>query len=144
MSVLRWDNQAYQLSFATQKGRLGNSTAVFYSAHTNRAYMGEIKEDTDGYVHSGIKSLNVTTDFSYSLENLYHARWGVKYAYEVYDLVSQGEEMRVRHEPVNQVSVYYDNLLRISPEFSVQVGYMGWPIAHSIIGRIIAFSRVCR
>ena len=84
--------------------------------------MGEIKEDTDGYVHSGIKSLNVTTDFSYSLENLYHARWGVKYAYEVYDLVSQGEEMRVRHEPVNQVSVYYDNLLRISPEFSVQVG----------------------
>ena len=30
---------------------------------------------------------------------------GVKYAYEVYDLVSQGEEMRVRHEPVNQVSV---------------------------------------
>ena len=61
VSVLRWDNQAYQLSFATQKGRLGNSTAVFYSAHTNRAYMGEIKEDTDGYVHSGIKSLNVTT-----------------------------------------------------------------------------------
>ena len=87
--------------------------------------MGEIKEDTDGYVHSGIKSLNVTTDFSYSLENLYHARWGVKYAYEVYDLVSQGEEMRVRHEPVNQVSVYYDNLLRISPEFSVQVGVHG-------------------
>lgn len=86
----------------------------------------------------------MTTDFSYSLENLYHARWGVKYAYEVYDLVSQGEEMRVRHEPVNQVSVYYDNLLRISPEFSVQVGCMGWPIAHSIIGRIIAFSRVCR
>ena len=92
VSVLRWDNQAYQLSFATQKGRLGN---------------------------------NVTTDFSYSLENLYHARWGVKYAYEVYDLVSQGEEMRVRHEPVNQVSVYYDNLLRISPEFSVQVGVHG-------------------
>lgn len=87
--------------------------------------MGEIKEDTDGYVHSGIKSLNVTTNFSYSLENLYHARWGVKYAYEVYDLVSQGEEMRVRHEPVNQVSVYYDNLLRISPEFSVQVGVHG-------------------
>lgn len=92
VSVLRWDNQAYQLSFATQKGRLGN---------------------------------NVTTDFSYSLENLYHARWGVKYAYEVYDLVSQGEEMRVRHEPVNQVSAYYDNLLRISPEFSVQVGVHG-------------------
>ena len=92
VSVLRWDNQAYQLSFATQKGRLGN---------------------------------NVTTDFSYSLENLYHARWGVKYAYEVYDLVSQGEEMRVRHEPVNQVSIYYDNLLRISPEFSVQVGVHG-------------------
>ena len=57
--------------------------------------------------------------------NRHHARWGVKYAYEVYDLVSQGEEMRVRHEPVNQVSVYYDNLLRISPEFSVQVGVHG-------------------
>ena len=113
VSVLRWDNQAYQLSFATQKGRLGN---------------------------------NVTTDFSYSLENLYHARWGVKYAYEVYDLVSQGEEMRVRHEPVNQVSVYYDNLLRISPEFSVQVGVHGvayCPQHHRSYYSIV-FSHVCR
>lgn len=124
-SVLRWDNQAYQLSYATQKGNLGNTTSVFYSAHTNRAYMGEIGYEAESYVHSGIKSLNAATDFSYAYENLYHARWGVKYAYEIYDLVSQREDLAVRHEPVSQVSVYYDNLLRISPEFSVQVGVHG-------------------
>ncbi len=76
-------------------------------------------------MHSGIKSLNAATDFSYAYENLYHARWGVKYAYEIYDLVSQREDLAVRHEPVSQVSLYYDNLLRISPEFSVQVGVHG-------------------
>ncbi len=124
-SVLRWDNQAYQLSYATQKGNLGNTTSVFYSAHTNRAYMGEIGYEAESYVHSGIKSLNAATDFSYAYENLYHARWGVKYAYEIYDLVSQREDLTVRHEPVSQVSLYYDNLLRISPEFSVQVGVHG-------------------
>lgn len=124
-SVLRWDNQAYQLSYTTQKGSWGNTSAVFYSAHTNRAYMGDIGYESEGYVHSGIKSLNASTEFSYSHENLYHARWGVKYAYEIYDLVSQGEEVRVRHEPISQVSVFYDNLLRISPELSVQVGVHG-------------------
>lgn len=124
-SVLRWDNQVYQLSYTTQKGKLGNTSSLFYSSHTNRAYMGEIGYDAEDYVHSGIKSLNAATDFSYSLENLYHARWGVKYTYEIYDLVSQAEEMRVRHEPVQQVSLYYDNLLRISPELSVQVGVHG-------------------
>lgn len=124
-SVLRWDNQVYQLSYTTQKGGLGNTTSVFYSAHNNRAYMGEMGYDGESYVHSGIKSLNVATDFSYAYENLYHARWGVKYAYEIYDLASQGGEMTVRHEPVNQVSLYYDNLLRISPELSVQVGVHG-------------------
>lgn len=124
-SVLRWDNQVYQLSYTTQRGKLGNTSSLFYSSHTNRAYMGEIGFDAEDYVHSGIKSLNATTDFSYSLENLYHARWGVKYTYEIYDLVSQTEEIRVRHEPVQQVSLYYDNLLRISPELSVQVGVHG-------------------
>mgnify|MGYP007061161078 CR=1 FL=1 len=38
VSVLRWDNQAYQLSFATQKGRLGNSTAVFILPYQPRLY----------------------------------------------------------------------------------------------------------
>lgn len=124
-SVLRWDNQVYQLSYTTQKGSLGNTTSVFYSAHNNRAYMGEMGYDGESYVHSGIKSLNAATDFSYAYENLYHARWGVKYTYEIYDLASQGEEVTVRHEPVSQVSLYYDNLLRISPELSVQVGVHG-------------------
>lgn len=125
VSVLRWDNQVYQLSYSTQKGRLGNSTAVFYSAHTNRARVEELGYDQEGYVHSGIKSWNVTTDFSYSLENLFQARWGAKYTYEVYDLATMGAKLLVRHEPVSQVSLYYDNLLRISPNFSVQVGVHG-------------------
>lgn len=67
----------------------------------------------------------MTTDFSYSLENLFQARWGAKYTYEVYDLATMGAKLLVRHEPVSQVSLYYDNLLRISPNFSVQVGVHG-------------------
>ena len=84
LSILRWDNQAYKLSYHTQIGKLGSSTSLFYSSHTNRARTDLLGFDVGEYIHSGIKSWNVSTEFDYSLENVYRAQWGVKYSYEVY------------------------------------------------------------
>ena len=50
------------------------------------------------------------------------ARWGAKYAYEVYELAEQDDLLRTRHEPVHQFSLFYDNLLRLTPRLTAQVG----------------------
>ena len=124
-SVLRWENQVYQLAYHTQAGKLGNRTAVFYSSHTNRARSEMLGTDTAGYIRSGIRSVNVSTEFDYAFENIYRAQWGAKYSHEVYELASFDTDAGVRHEPVNQVSLFYDNHIRISPRLSVQVGVHG-------------------
>lgn len=81
--------------------------------------------DTAGYIRSGIRSVNVSTEFDYAFENIYRAQWGAKYSHEVYELASFDTDAGVRHEPVNQVSLFYDNHIRISPRLSVQVGVHG-------------------
>lgn len=124
-SVLRWENQVYQLAYHTQAGKLGNRTAVFYSSHTNRARSEMLGTETDGYIRSGIRSVNVSTEFDYAFENIYRAQWGGKYSHEVYELASFDTDAGVRHEPVNQVSLFYDNHIRVSPRLSVQVGVHG-------------------
>mgnify|MGYP001028890185 CR=1 FL=1 len=124
-SILRWENQVYQLAYRTQWGKVSNSTSLFYSSYSNRALVDGLGLDGEGYVRSGIKSLNALTEFSYSPENLYRARWGVKYAYETYDLATLGDKVSTRREPVSQVSVFYDNSINISSRFSVQVGVHG-------------------
>lgn len=124
-SVLRWENQVYQLAYHTQAGKLGNRTAVFYSSHTNRARSEMLGTDTAGYIRSGIRSVNVSTEFDYAFENIYRAQWGAKYSHEVYELASFDTDAGVRHEPVNQVSLFYDNHIRVSPRLSVQVGVHG-------------------
>lgn len=50
------------------------------------------------------------------------ARWGAKYAYEVYELAEQDDLLRTRYEPVHQFSLFYDNLLRLTPRLTAQVG----------------------
>lgn len=124
-SVLRWENQVYQLVYHTQMGKLGNRTALFYSSHTNRARSEMLGLDTEGYIHSGIRSVNVSTEFDYTFENIYRAQWGARYSHEVYDLVSFETQTGTRHEPVSQVSLFYDNHIRITPRLSVQVGVHG-------------------
>lgn len=124
-SVLRWENQVYQLTYQTQAGKLGNRTALFYSSHSNRARSEMLGLDTEGYTHSGIRSINVSTEFDYTFENIYRAQWGARYSHEVYDLVSLNEQAGTRHEPVSQVSLFYDNHVRITPRLSVQVGVHG-------------------
>lgn len=143
-SVLRWENQVYQLSYNTQWGKLGNATSLYYSSYSNRALVDGLGLDGEGYVRTGIKSLNVSTEFTYAPENLYRARWGLKYTHESYDLATLGEEIRIRREPIGQVSLFYDNTVNISPRFPCRSVCTEWAIIHEIIVRIIVFSHDCR
>lgn len=68
-SVLRWENQFYQLTYQTQAGKLGNRTSLFYSSHSNRARSEMLRVEGDGYIRSGIRSVNVSTEFDYTFEN---------------------------------------------------------------------------
>lgn len=122
LTALQWTNQAYQASFNTSYGKLGHTTSVFYTAHSNRANAALLGFDTEEYIRSGIRSLNATTEFTFSPENAYTARWGAKYAYEVYELAEQDDLLRTRHEPVQQFSLFYDNLVRLTPRLTAQVG----------------------
>ncbi|HJG89167.1 TonB-dependent receptor [Barnesiella viscericola] len=124
ISVLRWNNQIYQLAYNFSKGKLSNTTSIFYTSYTNiaNANMLGFETDTHNYIHSGIKSLNISTEFSYSYDNIYTTRWGAKYDHEVYDLAVFGDTVRVRHEPIDQFSIFYDNLIRITSRLFTQVG----------------------
>lgn len=124
-SVVRWSNDIYQLSFNTQAGKLGNATSLFYSGHTNRARVDMLGLDADGYVSSGIRSFNASTEFSYTLDNVYSARWGAKYSYDTYRIAAYGDDMRTRRELISQASLFYDNHIRVSDRLSVQVGIHG-------------------
>ena len=124
ISVLRWNNQIYQLAYNFSKGKLSNTTSIFYTSYTNiaNANMLGFETDTHNYIHSGIKSLNISTEFSYSYDNIYTTHWGAKYDHEVYDLAVFGDTVRVRHEPIDQFSIFYDNLIRITSRLFTQVG----------------------
>ena len=124
ISVLRWNNQIYQLAYNFSKGKLSNTTSIFYTSHENIANVNMLgfETDTHNYIHSGIKSLNISTEFSYSYDNIYTTRSGAKYDHEVYDLAVFGDTVRVRHEPIDQFSIFYDNLIRITSRLFTQVG----------------------
>lgn len=80
-TILRWTNQAYQASFHTLYGKLNQTSSVSYTSYTNRANAFILGFDTEGYVRSGIHSLNAATEFTFSPENMYSARWGAKYTH---------------------------------------------------------------
>lgn len=124
ITVLRWNNQIYQLAYNFSKGKLSNTTSLFYTSHENIAHAGMLGFDTESrsYIHSGIKSINLSTEFSFSYDNIYTTRWGAKYAHEIYDLAIFGDTVRVRHEPIDQFSIFYDNLIRITSKLFTQVG----------------------
>ena len=121
-SVLRWDNDIYQVAFNTQAGKLGNTTSLFYSGHNNRARFDMLGIDDEGYVSSGISSFNASTEFNYSPDNVYRARWGAKYSFDTYRLAAFGYKNHTRRELISQVSLFYDNHIRVSQRLSVQVG----------------------
>lgn len=135
LPILQWTNRIYQIRYNTVMGRLGNTTSLFYSSHQNKAHVAELGFDSEGYAHSSIKSANFMTEFNYSLDNIYSARWGAKYSYEIYDLTSFnfGEQIHTRREPINQYSLFYDNQICITQTLQAQIGvhFVGYqPLNH--------------
>jgi hypothetical protein len=122
LSLLRWNNESYQLRYSGFKGRLGYAASVYYTSYSNRVHAAALGYDEDRYIQSGINSTNVSTEFNYSSDAMYNARWGVKYSYDRYELTNDDNEASVRLEPISQFSLFYDNHLRINDNLTVQVG----------------------
>lgn len=131
-TALRWNNRVFQLRFSTLAGRLGNTSSLAFTSHSNRALAEDLGLDDAGYIHSGVKTADASTEFTYSLDNVFSARWGAKCSYEVYDLATSGIVSRGRSEPVVRFSLFYDNHIRVSDRFSAQVGvhFVGYAPRH--------------
>ena len=121
-SLLRWRNESYQLRYSGFKGKLSYTAAVFHTSHCNRVHAAALGYDEDRYIQSGISSTNVSTEFSYSTNACYTARWGAKYTYDDYELTDGEDQLSVRHEPVNQLSLFCDNHFRLNPSLTMQAG----------------------
>lgn len=120
--ALSWDSQIYKLEYNAQAGRLRNSTAAYFSSHTNKASSEIIGFEPGGHISSGINSLNLSTEFNYSADNIYNARLGAKYSHETYDLAVITDKIKNRKEPINQFSIFYDNLIQVTRNIQIQVG----------------------
>lgn len=128
-SLLRWTNNVYALRYHTLLGKRMTHTAfVSFSRHTNRATAPEFGFDSLKYVRSGIRTLMIGTEFTYTPDNVYTARWGLKWESENYRLVSLSNTLTRRRAPISQGSFFYDNRLHLSPRLFVQVGvnFMGY------------------
>lgn len=121
-SILKWSNYIYQLRFSTQFGKFTNSTSASYTSYNNKGNAEELGYDEDGYINSRIQTANVSTEFSYSPEKFFSARWGAKYTYEKYDIAFYETELAKRHEPIHQYSIYYDNNISWSKSLQTRVG----------------------
>lgn len=120
--ILRWKNQIYQLRYNTLIGKISNTSFISYSSYSNRAYSELLGIEQEGYIHRNINSLNAVTEFSYAPNNIYNTRWGIRYTHERYDLSTWENDTHVRHEPINQYAIFFDNQIRLRHNLHVQVG----------------------
>lgn len=120
--LLEWNNNIYQIKYNTQLGKFSNSTSAYYTSYNNKGNAEELGFDKDGFINSRIQAANVTTEFGYSSENFFNARWGAKYTYEIYDLTTYDNELTKHHEPIHQYTVFYDNNILLSKHFQTRIG----------------------
>lgn len=119
---MRWNNQIYQARLHTPVGKLKNSTAISYTSYSNKADLNDLVPKENRLIQSGIRSLNVSTEFSFSSENSYSLYWGAKYSYETYDLTAINDNEHSKRVPINQFSLFYDNHLRIIDRLFARIG----------------------
>lgn len=143
--IVKWNNSIYKLSYSGVWGKVVNNTSVYYSSHMSNARADALGIDgssgddwyeddenvvdnykTDeyqnDYVKSGIETFNVSSEFVYTPENLYTARWGGKFSKEIYNITSFGNGIKNEKEGINQYSLFYDNYIRINDKVSTKVG----------------------
>lgn len=82
----------------------------------------EYNAEAPKFISSGIKTVNISTDFSFSPENIYSARWGLRYSRELYNLMASGNSTATKNVGVNQFSLFYDNSLRITDNLNTRIG----------------------
>lgn len=136
-SVLHWTNRLYALKLNTRLSpQLTYSAILSHTGYTNSAYAEALGFEQKKNVESGVQTTSLTSEFTYSVDNAYTASWGVKWLRENYRLALLGEawpdgteggvvesdSVTGKREPVTQLSVFYDNSIRITSRLYAQVG----------------------
>lgn len=122
-SILKWSNELYALKFNTVFGeKLFNTTTLAYTSYSNRARTAEMGLEGPEFIKSGINEITLTTEFSYNVDNVYRAIWGVKGSFEEFNIAGFGSNQKNRYQPITQGSFFYDNRIRITDKLFSQVG----------------------
>lgn len=120
--AVKWNSKIYKLSFNRQWGKLSNTSSVYYSSYYNMALSEVLGFESKNRISNSIKTVNASTEFTYSPENIYSARWGARFTREVYNLASFGERIGSKKEPLSQVSLFYENDIRVTDKFIARAG----------------------
>lgn len=122
-TVMRWDNQLYQLGFQTLIGKnISFNSSLAYTSYSNKALIELLEAGNTNFLKSGIRSLSLNTKFSYQMEQIFHATWGLKFAQENYEMAIYNDTLQNRNVNVTQLSLFYDNQIRITPLITAQIG----------------------
>lgn len=122
-TLMKWKNQIYQIGYQSLIGKsFSLSSNLAYTDYSNQAQMGTFYSDEMTFLKSGIRSMSWMASFSYQQDPIYHANWGMRLSRDIYEMAVFGDTLMNRNEPVNQLSLFYDNRIRITPSLSVQVG----------------------
>lgn len=122
-STLHWNNQLYALHFNTHiTPTISNASSVALASHSTNANPHDFGFEDLDILRSRIKSIYINTQFTYTPGHLYTMRWGMKGAIEQYQISAFGKQLRNRWEPIQQLSLFYDNRVRITPRLYAQIG----------------------
>lgn len=122
-TLMKLRNQIHQFGYQALIGKsFSLSSNLAYTDYSNQAQMSTIDFDETTFLKSGIRSMSWMTSFNYQQDPVYHASWGMRLSRDIYEMAVFGDTLMNRNEPVNQLSLFYDNRIRITPSLSVQVG----------------------
>lgn len=122
-SLLKWSNEIYALKFNTVWGsKLFNTTSITASNYSNEVYAPLIGFKERRFTKGGIKSLNMSSTFSYNIDDMYTLSCGIKYSNERFDVAATGDSINNMRKYINQFSVFYDNKIRITNRLYTQFG----------------------
>lgn len=123
-SALRWNNELYALKFSTVFGeKLFNTNTIAYTCYSNKVRTSQLGlEDGPEFLKSGIRELTLTSEFSYNVDNVYRAIWGIKGSVEEFNIAGFGNNTKNRYQPISQFSFFYDNRIRITDKLFSQIG----------------------
>lgn len=121
-SVLNWKNEAYYLKLNTIIGKVINTNSIYYTAYSNKVYAPELGVDYQSYVKGGIKGVSFSSDFSLNVDNIFNFSGGIKASREKFDLASISDTVKIRKEPITQLSLFYSTNVRVTDKIYAQAG----------------------